>query len=241
MKYQNSTYLYYDLQKHQYCNPLNANIPVTSIGFVSGDSTMLRVQFVNNTNGLTINDDYTVPVSYAVDMSDYPLFVFGIKTRQNWQSGSVFTQAFVQYDTNDYFYNPTSGSFSIPIGIVNSTSSTGSYVCSYKLQTSSGSALTAATYAPLECEIVNPVVVGTEGIIPPVPSNIGTATILSGSNSVVVTFANITPTAEIFVSWLSNPWSTLGVVAGIGSFEVVAGGLMPQDSIIAYNIYSLTS
>ena len=239
--YTNSIYLFYDLQKRQYFDPRNADIPVTSITFTRGDSVMLRVQAVNTTDGLTINKDNTVPVSFTEDLSNYTTFVFGIKTRQNYMSGSNFAQSFVQYDTNDDFYNPTSSSFAIPITIVSATSATGSYVCSYHLATDSGSFMTFGSYAPLECNVVQQVVIGSENVLPQFPVNLGTAIISGSTDNVIVPYLGMTPSGIIFVSWMGNPSSTLSAIGGVNQFIIQAGGPMTNNTEVAYNVYAVTS
>ena len=237
MNFINYIHLYYDLRSRQYVDAFNANLPVTSVSVTRGSNVNLHIQAVNNTNGLTINPDYTVSSSYCEDFTNYTNFIFGVKTRYSASLGGPFTQAFVQYDTSDPLYNPTYGSFVIPIGIVNTVPAGTEYVCEYRIMEASGSSAVFGGFAPLEFDLVQNVVIGTEPVTPVVPNNLGVATILSGSSDVVVPFTNMTPTGVVFVSWLGNPYSTLSAIAGTNNFTIQAGGPLSLNTQVAYNVF----
>lgn len=235
---QKAQFYYYSLQDRIWFDPFNSNLPVTTLDLYKRDSIMLRVQAVTNTNGLTINSDYTAPDAYCTDLSDLVNVVFGVKTRANYASEGAFAQSFVTFDTGDYFYVPAKSRFAIPVGIVGGTTA-GDYLSEFHFYTTGGAVNTFGRQ-PLACPITQDLVTGQEPPPNPAPGHIGTATILAGSDNVVVTFTGLTSTGIVFASWLGNPISTISGIAGTGQFTIQAGGPVPVNTQVAYNVASLS-
>ncbi len=231
-------YLYYSIQDRIWFDPFNANLPVTMLDLYKRDSIMLRVQAVTSTSGLTINSDYTAPNAFCTDYSDLVNFTFGIKTRANYASEGPFTQAFTTFATGDYFYVPAKSRFAIPVGIVGGVTA-GNYLSEFHFYTVANAVNTFGRF-PLACPITQDLVTGQEPNPTPPPSNIGSATILAGNDSVLVTYSTMTATGIIFASWLGNPVSTLGAIAGTGNFTIKSGGPVSADTNVAYNIASIS-
>jgi len=234
----NTTNLYYDLQHHVWFDPYDGYKQIDYLPLYKRDSIEIQVQAVINQYGFVPNSDGTAPVSYAEDLSDLVNITLGIKTRANYASEDAFVQSFIAFDSANSWHSPINGRFAIPVAIVGSVSA-GSYLAEFHFYKSSG-AVTTFGRRPLGCPIVQDLVTGQEPTPTPKPSNIGTATILSGTDSVVVSFTGMAATGLVFPSWIGAPQSTLGAIAGNNQFTIYAGGAVSGDTQVGYNVQKIS-
>jgi hypothetical protein len=64
----------------------------------------------------------------------------------------------------------------------------------------------------------------------------GSATILSGNDSVVVPLVGMTPTGFVAPFWIGAAQSTIGAVAGTDSFVITVGGKVEGDTEVGFHV-----
>lgn len=196
------------------------------------DYFTIRIQAVK-TIDFILNADLSAPDAVTVDWSGYTDAVTGIKTKDDYNSGGNFTAAWSGFDTGDTdWINTARGRNSIAIALV-STITPAPYL--FQTELIAGSNTNRIPDIPLPFNAVRELITGSEPTVPSgISSNSGTATILAGTDSIVVSFTGMTATGLVIPSWIGAPQSTLGATCSTNSFTIKAGGPMAVNTQVAW-------
>lgn len=235
-------YLHYSLSDEAFFDPQN-NALRGAFALIRNDVSLFRVQCVLN-RGATVSLSTYQASNRTLDLSTYTgTPAFGLKTETLYAADGDYAQAWSGYATDATWHSLANGRFSLNTA---PTITPAGYVCEFQLMTVGSAAWTihgaGVAEGKTRCLILRDVIIGSETSAPAgTVTTSGTATIVAGNTSVVVTLTGMTATGNVIPSLLGvSELTTISATPGTGQFTINIGGTYASNVTVGYFVTALS-
>lgn len=234
MSHGNVHYLYYLDGWGYYFVPQQANRVNGTMELSRNCYHTIRLQAVRTTD-FSLQSDLSAPSTALPDWPNFTGAVWGLKTETQFNESGDYTAAWSGFDTGDTeWHSPADKRYSFAVAPTHATA-TGVYL--HTLSLTDGSVTMKLPDIPLRVPVIQEGIVGDEPTVPSgISSNSGTAIIPDGTDSVVVSFTDMTSGGLIIPFWIGSAQSTISAIAGTDQFTIQSGGPVDGDTTVGYYV-----